>query len=299
MSELPQYFNDISNDLEALLSQWMAADQSDITGAEKKLRLAMADAVLAGGKRLRPGLCVATADMFGVERSISLILGGATELIHAYSLVHDDLPAMDDSPLRRGRPSIHKAHDEATAILVGDALQAKAFEKLADETLDLPADVKIALVRLLAEAAGACGMVGGQMIDMTPDQALESEKDIRHLQALKTGAMIEVAIEMGALAGGATTNETAALKKFGQDLGFAFQIIDDLLDHNGDEASMGKPVGQDNANDKPTFVEVFGEGKAKLRVDALIQSATAHVESFGERADPLVQLAHYVRERTH
>ncbi len=299
MSELPQYFNDISNDLEALLSQWMAADQSDITGAEKKLRLAMADAVLAGGKRLRPGLCVATADMFGVERSISLILGGATELIHAYSLVHDDLPAMDDSPLRRGRPSIHKAHDEATAILVGDALQAKAFEKLADETLDLPADVKIALVRLLAEAAGACGMVGGQMIDMTPDQALESEKDIRHLQALKTGAMIEVAIEMGAVAGGATTNEIATLKKFGQDLGFAFQIIDDLLDHNGDEASMGKPVGQDNANDKPTFVEVFGEDKAKFRVDALIQSATAHVESFGERADPLVQLAHYVRERTH
>jgi farnesyl diphosphate synthase len=299
MSELPQYFNDISNDLEALLSQWMAADQGDITPAEKKLRHAMGEAVLAGGKRLRPGLCVATADMFGVERSISLILGGATELIHAYSLVHDDLPAMDDSPLRRGRPSIHKAYDEATAILVGDALQAMAFEKLADENLDLAAGIKIALVRLLAVAAGARGMVGGQMIDMTPDQALENENDIRHLQALKTGAMIEVAIEMGAVAGGANTNETAALKKFGQDLGFAFQIIDDLLDHNGDATSMGKPVGQDNANDKPTFVEVFGEDKAISRVDGLIRSATGHLQNFGEKAAPLMQLAHYVRERTH
>ncbi len=299
MSELPRYFKDISNDLEVLLGRWMVAGQEDITGAETKLRLAMAEAVLAGGKRLRPGLCVATAEMFGVERSISLILGGATELIHAYSLVHDDLPAMDDSPLRRGRPTIHKAYGEATAILVGDALQALAFEKLTDNDLNLSADIKIALLRLLAKAAGVSGMVGGQMIDMAADQVLENEQDIRRLQALKTGAMIEVAIEMGALVGGATEGESAALKKFGQDLGFAFQIIDDLLDHNGDEASMGKPVGQDNANDKPTFVEVFGAGKALSRVDDLIRSASDHLHIFGKKADPLLQLAHYVRERTH
>ena len=294
MEEIQPYINRIAEEAEGLLESWLPVDKQLKTKAEQRLRRAMRAAVLGGGKRLRAALVVIAGDLFGLPRPIGVEIGGAIELIHAYSLVHDDLPAMDDSAVRRGQPSIHKAYDEVTAILVGDGLQALAFERLS-LIEGLAAIARLDLVCLLARAAGERGMVGGQMVDMAqpegPEDLSPDEAAIRHLQALKTGALIEVSLIMGARAGGATPEQLQALSAFGHDIGFAYQIVDDLLDHRGDAEALGKPVGQDRANEKPTYVEMFGEEMARQRVHMLHQQACAHLSLFGESGDRLKQLA--------
>ena len=222
-------------------------------GAQARLFEAMRYAVLGGGKRLRPCLTIFTADLFAVSRVHSLRAGAAVELIHAYSLVHDDLPAMDDDDLRRGQPTVHIRYDEATAILAGDTLLTFAFEVLADPATHADPAVRAELVRLLAVAAGGQGMAGGQMIDLLAERSELGEADIRTLQAMKTGALLAVSCAMGAALGQASAAERAALEGFGRDIGAAFQIADDLLDVEGDAAAMGKAAGKDAAAGKKTL----------------------------------------------
>jgi farnesyl diphosphate synthase len=238
-------------------------------------------AVQGGGKRLRPFLTVASADLFGVPRERAIRAGAAIELIHAYSLVHDDLPAMDDALTRRGRPSCHRQYDEATAVLVGDALQCLAFEALAEPATHRDPAVRCALVRGLAGAAGAAGMCGGQMFDLLAEgRALELEQ-ILELQRLKTGALIGFACETGAILGGAAEAARRALLGYAADLGLAFQIQDDLLDVTGDAAVAGKDLQRDAAAGKATIVALLGIEGSRRRLEELRNSALAHLQHLG------------------
>ena len=267
------------------------------SGPQARLFAAMRYAVLGGGKRLRPCLTVFTADLFGVDRVHALRAGAAVELIHAYSLVHDDLPAMDDDDLRRGQPTVHIRFDEATAILAGDTLLTLAFEVLADPQTHPDPAVRSELVRLLAVAAGGQGMAGGQMIDLMAKQADLPEADIRSLQALKTGAMLAVSCTLGAVLGQASVAEQAALDGFGHDIGAAFQIADDLLDVEGDAAAMGKAAGKDAAAGKKTLVGLWGVDRARGEAYALADRAVARLDSFGAPAETLRAVAHRVVNR--
>ena len=264
---------------------------------ERQLFEAMRYAALGGGKRLRPFLVVAGADLFGAPKSQSIRVGAAVELVHAYSLVHDDLPCMDDDDLRRGRPTVHKRWDEATAVLVGDALLTLAFEVLASEdtTSDLAARADLTLG--LARAAGANGMVGGQMLDLLGENAQLGEAEIVRLQRLKTGAMISFAAEAGAILGRASEAERTALRLFAHDLGLAFQIADDLLDVRGKTEQVGKRTGKDAARGKATFVALLGEAQAEARARMLARQAASHLDLFGERADVLRALAEFAINR--
>lgn len=255
---------------------------------------AMRHGALDGGKRLRPFLLIAAADMFAVPRSRSVRAGCAVEMIHCYSLIHDDLPAMDDSDLRRGRPSVHKAFDQATAILAGDALLTQAFEILADGQTHPNAEVRCALALELTRAAGKAGMVGGQMIDIYAEQKSFDLAGIEELQRLKTGALIRYSAVGGGLIGEASEAEIAALAAYAEDLGLAFQIVDDLLDAFGDAEALGKPVGQDADMDKATFVKVLGPEGARNKAKQLVESAKAHLARFGDRAEPLKGAADFV-----
>ena len=235
-------------------------------------------ATLGGGKRLRPFLVVASADLFGVPRARSVRVGAAIELIHAYSLVHDDLPAMDDALTRRGRPSCHRQYDEATAILAGDALQSVAFDLLVDPATHPDPEVRCALVSGLAVAAGPRGMCGGQMLDLLAEgRALDLEQ-ILELQRLKTGALIGYACEAGALLGGGSAAARAALRGYAADLGLAFQIQDDLLDVTGDAEITGKDLGRDAAVGKATVVALLGVEGSRCRLEELRSSALAHLD---------------------
>lgn len=258
---------------------------------------AMRHGALDGGKRLRPFLLIAAADMFGAPRSRSVRAGCAVEMIHCYSLIHDDLPAMDDSDLRRGRPSVHKAFDEATAILAGDALLTQAFEILAEKETHPNAEVRCALALELARASGKTGMVGGQMIDIYAEHRDFDLAGIEELQRLKTGALIRFSAVGGGLIGEASEAEIAALAAYSEDLGLAFQIVDDLLDAFGDAQALGKPVGQDADMDKATFVKVLGAEGARGKAKALVESAKAHLARFGPRAEPLRGAADFVFRR--
>jgi farnesyl diphosphate synthase len=235
-------------------------------------------AVLGGGKRIRPFLVVAGADLFEVPRPRSLRAGAAVELIHGYSLVHDDLPAMDDALTRRGRPSCHRQYDEATAILAGDALQTLAFEVLVYPATHPDADVRCALVAGLAEAAGAAGMCGGQMLDLLAEGRRLDLEPILELQRLKTGALIGFACEAGALLGGGTEAARRALRGYAADLGLAFQIQDDLLDVTGDADVTGKDLRRDAAAGKATVVALLGIEGSRRRLQELRSSALAHLE---------------------
>lgn len=271
------------------------------TGAGRESRLfdAMRYACLAGGKRLRPFLLVATADMFGVDRVRSLRAAAAIEFVHCYSLVHDDLPAMDDDDLRRGRPTCHIEFDEATAILAGDALQTLAFEVLADPATHPDPAVRSDLVLALATGAGATGMVGGQMFD------LEAEKhgdtfglaDVERLQQMKTGRLIAYGCKAGGILGQADAAQRTALDAYAADLGLAFQIADDILDAEGDEAEVGKKVGKDAEAGKATFVSLLGLDEAKNRARDLTLQATSHLDLFGTDADLLRDVARFVVDR--
>lgn len=258
---------------------------------------AMRYSALSGGKRLRPFLVVESARVLGCERQAALRAAAALEMIHCYSLIHDDLPAMDNSDLRRGRPTVHKAFDDATAILAGDGLLTEAFRVLADPQTDSDPAIRAELVGALALAAGSAGMVGGQMIDLSEDRAELDLAGITRLQRLKTGALITFACEAGAILGRASSEHREALIAYAADLGLAFQIVDDLLDAEGDEAELGKPIGQDAALGKATFVGQLGLEGAKAKAQEMITSACSRLEIFSEKAELLRQTALFVLNR--
>ena len=265
---------------------------------EARVFEAMRYSSLGGGKRLRAFFVLAGATLFKVGALPALRTASAIEFLHAYSLIHDDLPAMDDDDLRRGKPSCHKQFDEATAILAGDALQALAFEVLAHEDTHGDAAVRAHLVSDLAKAAGAHGMVGGQMLDLLaesrPDLSIGA---ITRLQRLKTGALISFSCTAGAILGKASDPLRAALSAYAHDLGLAFQIVDDLLDIEGSAAELGKTPGKDAAAGKATFVSILGSDRARAQADLLARQAAAHLEPFGGAADLLRQAANFVVAR--
>jgi farnesyl diphosphate synthase len=270
-------------------------------GEEGEARVfdAMRYSSLGGGKRLRAFFVLASATLFKVGAMPALRTACAIEFVHAYSLIHDDLPAMDDDDLRRGKPSCHKQFDEATAILAGDALQALAFEVLAHEATHGDPAVRMALVSDLAKAAGAHGMVGGQMLDLLAEtQGPElSIGAITRLQRLKTGALISFSCTAGAILGKAAEPMRAALAAYAHDLGLAFQIVDDLLDVEGDAAELGKATKKDAAAGKATFVSILGVERARAQASLLAQQAATHLEPLGPRAELLKQAAKFVVQR--
>ena len=268
-------------------------------GPEGRVAEAMRYAALGGGKRLRPFLLIASARLFGVEGERPLRAAAAVEMIHAYSLVHDDLPAMDDDDLRRGRPSCHIRFDEATAILAGDALLTYAFEVMTESETHGDAGVRCELARGLSAASGAAGMVGGQMVDLlAADNHLDLD-GVTHLQNLKTGALIAFSCEGGAILGEASPDSRAGLAAYGRDLGLAFQIADDLLDIEGSAATLGKAVGKDAEAGKATFVSLLGVAAARDYADQLVARAVGRLEIFDGRAGLLADAARFVVERRH
>jgi len=265
--------------------------------AEARLVEAMRYAVLNGGKRLRAFLVMETAKLFTVNTTCAARVAAAVEMLHAYSLVHDDLPAMDDDDLRRGKPSCHKAFDEATAILAGDALQTRAFEVLAEEDTHADPEARCELVTSLAYASGARGMAGGQMIDMLAEGKALSGPEITRLQALKTGRLIQFSAEAGAILGRAPQAQRHFIAAYGRELGGAFQIYDDVLDEAGSADELGKTAGKDAAQGKATMVSILGLDRARAQAEHLADQAAAHLESFGDRADLLRQLARFTVTR--
>jgi farnesyl diphosphate synthase len=268
-------------------------------GRERRVMEAMRYTALDGGKRLRPFLTVSSADLFGVPRDRSLRAGAAVELVHCYSLVHDDLPAMDDDDLRRGRPTCHKAYDEATAILAGDGLLTQAFAVLAAPETHPDGAVRVNLVAALAQAAGACGMVGGQMIDLIAETTSLTPDEVEHLQHLKTGHLLAVACELGAIVGEADHGARKALSAFGLCLGAAFQIADDLLDLEASAEDIGKATGKDIGAGKATFVSLHGADRARTQAKSLVDQAVAALDGFGPNGDPLRDAAAFAIERRH
>jgi farnesyl diphosphate synthase len=266
-------------------------------GLEARVYEAMRYAALAPGKRLRPFLVLASARLFGVARRCALQVAAAIEMVHAYSMVHDDLPAMDDSDLRRGRPTCHKQFDEATAVLAGDGLLTAAFEVLAHPDTHGDPVVRCELVAALAAAAGAAGMVGGQMIDLLAEHQSLDIGAITRLQRMKTGALIAFSCEAGAILAKAPAEARTALRGYAHDLGLAFQIADDLLDVEGSEAETGKPVGADAVAGKATFVSILGVERARAQAELLIRQAVAHLDLFGQRAELLREAARFVIAR--
>ncbi len=266
-------------------------------GPESRLVDAMRYAVLGGGKRMRAFMVMETASLFGVDRRCSARTAAAVEMLHAYSLVHDDLPAMDDDDLRRGKPSTHKAFDEATAILAGDALQTRAFEVLAEPDTHSNAEARCELIRAFAHASGAAGMVGGQMIDIVSEGRELTAEQIGRLQALKTGRLIQFSAEAGAILGRANPMQRHLLLSYGRDVGAAFQIADDILDVEGTAEDVGKATGKDAAAGKATLVAVLGLERARAQADALSAQAAHHLDSFGEKAQHLRSLAALVVAR--
>ena len=267
-------------------------------GYEARVFEAMRYAALAPGKRLRPFLVLASAQLFSVARRSALQAGCAVEMVHAYSLVHDDLPAMDDSDLRRGRPTVHKAFDEATAVLAGDGLLTMAFEVLAQPDTHGDPAVRCDLVSALAVASGGNGMVGGQMFDLIAENRPDLDIGaITRLQRMKTGALIAFSCEAGAILGKASSEARMALRGYAHDLGLAFQIADDLLDVEGSASATGKPVGQDIAAGKTTFVSILGVERARAQAELLVRQAVAHLDLFKERAELLRQAARFVVDR--
>jgi farnesyl diphosphate synthase len=268
-------------------------------GPEARLFEAMRYAAMGGGKRMRGFLVLEGARQFGVARASALRVAAAIEMLHAYSLVHDDLPAMDNDDLRRGKPTAHRAFDEATAILAGDALQTQAFEALAAEDTHSDSAVRIELVRCLARAAGARGMCGGQMLDMLAEEAAQplDEPAVGRLQLLKTGRLIEFSAEAGAILGKAPSAQRHALAAYGRDVGAAFQIADDLLDATASAAETGKRTGKDAEAGKATLVSLLGVERARIQAERLADQARRHLDSFGERADLLRELAGYTVQR--
>ena len=268
-----------------------------VSDAEGRVYDAMRYATMVGGKRIRPYLLINSAAIFNVHADYALRAAAAIEMLHCYSLVHDDLPAMDNSDLRRGQPTAHKKFDEATAILAGDGLLTMAFEVLAHPDTHPDGDVRAELCLALAISGGAAGMVGGQMIDLASENKDLDIGAITRLQRLKTGAIIAFSCEAGAILGHASKEQRHALIGYAHDLGLAFQIVDDLLDAEGDAAETGKPTGADAAAGKATFVSILGLDRARQQARMLGDQANAHLDIFGHKADPLRWMTEFVISR--
>jgi farnesyl diphosphate synthase len=265
--------------------------------ARARLVEAMRYATIGAGKRLRPLLLAATADLYGVDREVSLRAGAAIEAIHVYSLIHDDLPCMDDDDLRRGKPTVHKAFGEATAVLAGDSLHALAFDILAEQQVNGDPFVRAELIATLARASGHEGMAGGQMMDIVAEAETFDLHTITRLQQLKTGALLAAAVEMGAILGHVPHEGRVHLRNYARDIGLAFQIADDLLDHEGDEAVAGKALRKDAGQGKQTFVSLLGPERARGQAEALVEQAVGHLANHGREADLLRAIARYIVER--
>ncbi len=258
---------------------------------------AMRHATIGGGKRLRPHLVFATAGLFGVDHDCALRAAIAIECVHVYSLIHDDLPAMDNDDMRRGKPTVHKAFDEATAILAGDCLHALAFEILADPATHADPFIRAELTLDLARAAGPNGMAGGQAMDLEAEKASFDLNTVTRLQAMKTGALIAASVEAGAILGRIPPEGRTGLRGYARDLGLAFQIADDILDVEGDEAAAGKKLRKDEGAGKETFLSLLGLDRAREQARILVDQAIEHLRSYGSEADLLRATAHFVLER--
>jgi farnesyl diphosphate synthase len=294
----------IAHDTQALLDRLLGSTPIEGERARPaRLLEAMRYASLGGGKRLRPFLVVECSALFGVLPQNSLMAGAALECVHCYSLAHDDLPAMDNDDLRRGRPTTHKAFDEATAVLVGDGLLTFAFDILSRPETHADVEVRLKLVAALARAAGLGGMVGGQMLDLAAEGRFEAkpprlgEQDVKTLQAMKTGALLRFGCIAGAILGKADRSQWSSLDRYGSALGEAFQIADDLLDVEGDPATVGKATGKDAAAHKATLVGVLGPAAARRRLESLVAQAQSALDEFGSGADVLKAAARFVASR--
>ena len=275
-------------------------EETNVGGApegEAKVIEAMRYSALAGGKRLRPFLTVESAKLFGVNPDAALLTAAAIEFVHTYSLVHDDLPAMDNDDFRRGKPSCHKQFGEAAAILAGDALLTFAFEVLANPRVHPDANVRCELIRSVARASGVRGMVGGQMMDLDAEQQNLSAEEVIRLQRLKTGELFAVSCEAGAILGKAAEPLRARLQRYAHDMGLAFQITDDLLDVEGTRTETGKGVQKDQAKGKATLISVLGVERAREQAITLAEQAIDHLSAFDARADKLRELANFVVTR--
>jgi farnesyl diphosphate synthase len=269
--------------------------------ADPRARLfeGMRHAAIGGGKRLRPLLVTASCGLFHVDRARALRVGLAVECIHVYSLIHDDLPCMDDDDLRRGKPTVHKAFDEATAVLAGDSLHALAFELLADEATHEDPFVRVELVTELGRASGPSGMAGGQMMDLVAERTQLDLGAVTRLQQLKTGALIGFCLEAGGIMGRIPAEGRGPLRGYARDVGLAFQIADDLLDAEGEEEKTGKRVGKDGARGKETFVSLLGAERARQQAELLANQAVQYLGSYGPEADLLRAIARFAVERDH
>jgi farnesyl diphosphate synthase len=291
-------------DFQAWVKDVQAAAEADLdrflppaSQAPTKLHEAMRYTALGGGKRVRPLLVHAAGALFGADADALARVASAVEMIHVYSLVHDDMPCMDDDALRRGKPTVHVAYDEATALLVGDALQAQAFHVLAGTTT-VPAARTVAMLRLLAEAAGSAGMCGGQAIDLDSVGLSLTLEQLERMHQLKTGAMLRVSVLLGALAGrDLASHEREALAEYSRAIGLAFQVVDDVLDATADSATLGKTAGKDAADNKPTYVSILGLEPSKALAEQLRQQAHDALAPFGEQALRLREIADLIVQR--
>lgn len=271
--------------------------QTGETSRPPRLLQAMRHGVLNGGKRLRPFLVLESAKLFGISANQALQTACALECLHCYSLIHDDLPAMDDDDLRRGQPTVHVKYDEATAVLAGDALLTLAFDLITDPANHSDPAIRAELALLLARASGLGGMIGGQMLDLEAEKKPVNETGIRTLQAMKTGALLRFACEAGAVLGSAEHSERQNLISFGEAIGLAFQLADDLLDVTSDTATLGKTAGKDIVQEKATLVSLHGVEPARRLLNKAVEQATHHLAAFGERATILVSTARFIAER--
>jgi geranylgeranyl diphosphate synthase, type II len=295
MFDLKSYLKDIREPVDGMLKHYLSA-QSPATRVSR----AMTYSVMAGGKRLRPVLCIAAAETVGGDRETVLPLACALEFIHTYSLIHDDLPSMDDDAIRRGKPTCHVQFDEATAILAGDALLTRAFEILAIAGSRCASDIQIRWLMAIAQiasAAGFKGMIEGQMRDMAFEGVVISKKELESLHRLKTGKMIEISVGAGALVSKASTRHQEMLQTYAQNIGLAFQVADDILNVKGDPARMGKSIGTDQIRGKNTYPSLLGLSAAESLADQLVNNALKALDGFDSKADSLRAIARYIIER--
>ncbi len=290
--ELKSYLAGKKNDVEGALMRWLSDDSIPPT-----LKRSMEYSLAAGGKRLRPILVIAGAEAVGGSSEKVMPIACALEMIHTFSLIHDDLPAMDDDDLRRGKPTDHKVFGEATAVLAGDGLLAEAFSVLANADASGSPKLMVEVIGDIASATGARGMTGGQQIDMESAGAKITERELTRLHGLKTGRLIAVSVTSGAKYCGASKMQIEALERYGELIGLAFQIADDILDIEGSEEEIGKDVGSDIDNDKATYPAIIGLDASKRKASSLVDEALAKLDIFDGRADPLREIARYTISR--
>lgn len=296
MNDFQNWASRIQQRTESTLDHFLPA--SDI--APEKLHAAMRYSVMGGGKRVRALLAHAAAELCDAEAEKADVAACAVELIHAYSLVHDDMPCMDDDDLRRGKPSCHKQYDDATALLVGDALQSLAFQLLSQPGLHAVAAHQLHMVHVLAVASGSRGMAGGQAIDLSSVGQSLNQSELEYMHIHKTGALIRAAALLGAHCADKVSAETLkAIDHYAQSMGLAFQVIDDILDTEADTATLGKTAGKDAESNKPTYVTILGLPRAKALAQELYENAVSQVSPYGEKAGRLIQLADFIMHRNH